>query len=127
MMMMLISSGFGMAHHGVVLVLLVEVVGLEGVVDQVRPFHVAGGVEALDAGQLLGLADALVGQVAGVLLLLDLEIAAGLLLLQLAQLHGDLVGLGVAAQVAEGRAGDDQRRPRLVDEDVVHLVDDGVS
>ena len=51
---------------------------LEGVVDQVRPFHVAGGVEALDAGQLLGLADALVGQMAGVFLLLDLEIHARL-------------------------------------------------
>ena len=65
-----------MAHDHVLLVLVVEVVGLEGVVDQVRPFHVAGGVEALDAGQLLGLADALVGQMAGVLLFLDLEIAA---------------------------------------------------
>ena len=42
----------------VVHVALVEVVRLERVVDQVRPLHVAGGVEALDAGQLLGLADA---------------------------------------------------------------------
>ena len=75
-MMMLISLVLGMAHHHVLLVLLVEVMGLEGVVDQVRPFHVAGGVEALDAGQLLGLADALVGQVAGVFLLLDLEVLA---------------------------------------------------
>ena len=49
--------------HDVVHVALVEVVGLERVVDQVRPLHVAGRVEALDAGQLLGLADALVGQV----------------------------------------------------------------
>ena len=60
--------------HDVVHVALVEVMGLERVVDQVRPFHVAGRVEALDAGQLLGLADAFVGQVAGVLLLLDLEV-----------------------------------------------------
>ena len=68
-------------HDHVVLVALVEVVRLQGVVDEVRPLHVAGGVEALDAGQLLGLADALVGQVAGVLLLLDLvERAAALLL-----------------------------------------------
>ncbi len=72
-----------MAHHHVLLVLVVEVVGLEGVVDQVRPLHVAGGVETLDAGPLLRHADALVGQVAGALLLLDLEVdALGALLLR---------------------------------------------
>ena len=50
------SRGSRIDH--VVPVVLVEVVRLERVVDQVRPLHVAGGVEALDAGQLLGLADA---------------------------------------------------------------------
>ena len=60
----------------VVAVALVEVVRLQRVVDQVRPLHVAGGVEALDAGELLRLADARVGQVAGPLLLLDLEVHA---------------------------------------------------
>ena len=35
----------------VVDVALVEMMGLQRIVDQVRPFHVAGGVEALDAGQ----------------------------------------------------------------------------
>ena len=49
--------------HDVVHVALVEVMGLERVVDQVRPLHVAGRVEALDAGQLLRLADAFVGEV----------------------------------------------------------------
>ncbi len=58
----------------VVHVALVEVMGLQGVVDEVRPLHVAGRVEALDAGQLLGRADALVGEVGRVLLLLDLEV-----------------------------------------------------
>jgi hypothetical protein len=58
----------------VVHVALVEVVRLEGVVDQVRPLHVAGGVEALDAGQLLGLAHAFVGQVTVCSFLLDLEV-----------------------------------------------------
>ena len=48
--------------------------GLQRVVDQVRPFHVAGRVEALHAGQLLRLAHAFVGQVDRVLLLLDLEV-----------------------------------------------------
>ncbi len=113
-------------HHRVLLVLLVEVMCAQGVVDQVRPFHVAGRVKALDAGQLLGLADALVGEVAGVLLLLDLEVPARLALLQVGQLDGDVVGLGVAAHVSERLAGDDERRAGLVDEDVVHFIDDRV-
>ena len=58
----------------VVHVALVEVMGLQAVVDQVRPLHVAGRVEALHARQLLGRADALVGEVGRVLLLLDLEV-----------------------------------------------------
>ena len=41
------------------------------------------------------------------------------------QLPGDAVGLGVAGHVVVRRAGDNQRRPRLVDQDVVHFVDDG--
>ncbi len=55
---------------------------LEGVVDQVRPFHVAGRVEALDAGQFLRLVNALVGQMAGVFLFLDLEVVTRRVLLQ---------------------------------------------
>ena len=74
----------------VVHVALVEVMRLERVVDQVRPFHVAGRVEALDAGQLFGLAHAFFGQMGRVLLLLDLEVHVAL------QLPRDLVGLGVA-------------------------------
>ena len=104
----------------VVHVALVEVVGLQGVVDQVRPLHVAGRVEALHARQLLGRADALVGEVGRVLLLLDLEVHV------LLQLPRDAVGLGVAGHVVVGRAGNDQRRAGLVDEDVVDLVDDRV-
>ena len=57
----------------VVHVALVEMMGLERVVDQVRPFHVAGGVEAFDAGQLFGGPHAFVGQVDGVFFLLHLE------------------------------------------------------
>ncbi len=53
------------------------------------------------------------------LLLVDLEVRV------LLQLPGDAVGLGVAGDVVVGRAGDDQRRAGLVDQDVVHLVDDG--
>ena len=72
----------------VVDVALVEVVGLERVVEQVRPFHVAGGVEAFDAGELFGVANAFIGQVAGVLFLLDFEVDVPL------ELADDLIGLG---------------------------------
>ncbi len=108
----------GLDH--VIAVAPVEVVGLERVVDQVGPLHVAGRVEALEPGDLLGLADAVVVQVAGPLFLLDLEVQVAL------QQPGDPVGLGVLAHVVEGRAGDDQRRARLVDQDAVDLVDDRV-
>jgi len=46
-------------HHDILLVALVQVVGLERLVDEVGPLHVAGGVKALDAGQLLGRVDAI--------------------------------------------------------------------
>ncbi len=86
-----------------------------------RPLHVAGRVEALEPGDLLRLADAVVGQVAGPLLLLDLEVEVTL------QRAGDPIGLGVLAYVVEGGARDDQRRPRLIDQDAVDLVNDGVE
>ena len=86
----------GLNH--VIAVAAVEVMGLERIVDQVGPFHVAGRVEALDAGDLLGLADAVVVQVAGAFLLLDLEMGVA------PQQPGDPVGLGVLAHVVEGRS-----------------------
>ena len=104
--------------HDVVDVALVEMVGLERVVDEVGPLHVARGVEALHAGEFLGSPHALLGEGHGVFLLLDLEVAVG------HQLPSDLIGLGVFRDVVVGGAGDDQRRAGLVDEDVVHLVDD---
>ncbi len=104
----------------VLAVATVEVVRLERVVDQVRPLHIAGRVEALDPGDPLGLADAVVVQVAGPLLLLDLEVDVGL------EQPRDPVGLGVLPHVVEGRARDDQGRPGLVDQDAVDLVDDRV-
>ena len=104
--------------HDVVYVALVEKVGLERVIDQVWPLHVAGGVKALHAGEFLRQSYALLGEGDGVLLLLDLKMLVGL------ELAGDLIGLGVLGDVVVGRAGDDQRRPRFIDEDVIHLVDD---
>ena len=58
----------------------------------------------------------------GPLLLVDLVVA--LAVLAAAQPGRDLGELDVPARVLLGRAGDDQRRPRLVDQDRVDLVDD---
>ena len=93
----LVDDHHFLAVDHVVDVALVEVMGLQGVVDQVGPLHVAGRVETLDARQLLGRPNALVGQVGRVLLLVDLEMRA------LLQLPGDLVGLGVAGHVVVRR------------------------
>ena len=60
----------------------------------------------------------------GLLLLVDLVVA--LAVLAAAQPGGDLGELGVPARALLGRAADDQRGPRLVDQDRVHLVDDRV-
>ena len=79
-----------------------------------------GSVKALEPGNLLGLAYAVIVQMAGALLFLDLEVQVAL------ELAGDPVGLGILGDVVEGRAGDDQRRTGLVDQDAVHLVDDRV-
>ncbi len=105
----------------VVHVALVEVVGLERVVDQVRPFHVAGRVEALDAGQLFRLAHAFVGQVGGVLFFLDLEVTS-----PSCSCRAMWSASAYLADVVVRRAGDDQRRAGFVDQDVVDFVDDRV-
>ncbi len=98
---------------------------------------VLGGVEVLDADELLGLVDARLGGGDGLVLLVVLEVVLGLggvagltERLQLRHgLHSDhLLGEPGEGAVSVGRllraAGDDQRRPGLVDEDVVDLVDD---
>ena len=78
-------------HHLIVLdhvvdVALVEVVGLEGVVDEMRPFHVARGVETLDTGEFFREPHALLGEADGMLFLLDFEVFVSL------ELPRDLVG-----------------------------------
>ena len=74
----LVDDDHLVAVDHVVDVAFVEVVGLQGVVDQVGPLHVPGRVKTLHAGQLLGRPHALVGQVGRVLLLVDLEVGAAL-------------------------------------------------
>ena len=106
--------------NDVVNVALIKVARFQGVVDQVRPVHVPDRVEALDAGQTFGAADAFVGQVRRVVFFVDLKVDV------FHQLRREAVGGDVLRQVVARRAGDDERRPRFVDENVVDFVDNGV-
>ena len=102
------------------------------VVDEVA---VLGAVEVVDAEEALGLRDARSVTDDGLVLLVELEVEVGDELLLRARVHalGRLAGLHLRREPRElhvevggllGRAGDDQRRARLVDQDVVDLVDD---
>ncbi len=82
-------------------------------------------VEVVDAEPVLDLLDARLQDADGLLLLVDLVVAFAVL--AAAQPGGDLGELGVPARALLGRAADDQRRARLVDQDRVHLVDDRVA
>ena len=112
-------------HHDVVLVLLVQLLGLDGVVQEGDQRRVDGVVEVVDAEPVLDLLDARLQDADGLLLLVDLVVAFAVL--AAAQPGGDLGELGIPARALLGRAADDQRRPRLVDQDGVHLVDDRVA
>ena len=137
---------------------------LQCVVDEVRPLHVSGGVEAFDSRQPLSLANSGIREMAGPLLLLDLEINAlrrwilridqawvggcergkiiafasadhhdpgtlefvPCLAFDLGELTGDLIRFGKPLGIGKRRAADNQRRSGFIDEDVVHLVDNGI-
>ena len=119
----------------VVDVALVERLGLQRLDEVVDHVAVLGAVEVVDAQELLGLGDARLGDGDGLVLLVELEVEVGDEVLlrprvhalgRLARLHllGEPRELQVEVGRLLGRAGDDQRRARLVDEDVVDLVDD---
>ena len=104
----------------VVLVLLVQLLGLEGdlhLVDEVL-LHLV--VEVLDAESGLDLVDARLQRHDDALVLLDLVVHVAL------ELADDLGELAVQDRRVGDAPGDDQRGPGLVDEDRVDLVDDGV-
>ena len=98
--------------------------------------HVLGGGQVLDLEVFLGLLDALGRQGAGLVLFVHDVIAIGLLIgLHLVfQLHhhalaqgaDKAVHLGVQAGGVLAPAGNDQRRAGLINEDGVHLIDDGI-
>ena len=123
--------------HRVVGVLVVELLGLEALDQVVDQRAVLRRVEVLDAEELLGLVDAGLGGGDGLVLLVVLEVVLGLggvarlaegLQLRHGLLADHLLGEAGEGAVGVGRllgaAGDDERRPRLVDQDVVDLVDD---
>jgi len=121
----------------VVNVTAVHGMGAQGLVDMVEHHHVARVVEIVDFKQLLHLEDPLLGEGGGLGLLVDGVVAGvllplagkgiGLDLLDFAflQLGDDPVDDVVLVRRILRRTGDDQRRPRLVDENGVDLVDNG--
>ena len=95
---------------------LVDVVHHRDVGNVVEP----GALEEVALGeQLFHLLGARLGEGDGALLLV-------LFVVVRAELRDQLVDPAVHVRRIVGRPRDDQRGPRLVDEDVVHLVDDGV-
>ena len=124
--------------HRVVDVALVQRLGLQGLDQVVDQRAVLGAIEVIDAHEALGLGDPALRDGDRLVLLVELVVVVGDELLL--RLGVEAVGLlardhlrrehrEAAVEVGGGlgRAGDDQRRAGLVDEDVVDLVDDGVG
>ena len=127
--------------HHVVHVALHQRVGAQRGVDVVQQLVVGDVGEVLHAEPALRLAHARLGQVAGLLFLVDDVILAhrrqllvgervflpAVLLRLFAPLQGADEAIRLFIQVGGfiARAGDNQRGARLVDEDGVHLVHDG--
>ena len=107
-------------HDDVVLVALEQGVRLDGVVEERDERGVRRLVEVVDAEVVLDLLDAGLEHADGALLLVDLEVLAGNEAVREPRELGE-----PAVGLARGRARDDERRARLVDEDRVDLVDDG--
>lgn len=120
--------------HDVVHVALVDGMGAQGGVEVMDHAQVLRRVQTIvlvvlqDAGlaqQVLGVGLAGLGQVHLLGLLIDPVVALAFLALLLDQRRHDAVDAHVKLRRIVGRAGDDQRRARLVDQDRVDLVDDG--
>ena len=121
--------------HRVVDVALVQRLGSQRLIEVVDHVAVLGAIEVVDAEEALGLGDALLGDRDRLVLLVELVVEVGDELLLGARVHalGRLAGCQFGREAREldvqvgrlfGRTGDDQRRSRLVDQDVVDLVDD---
>ena len=132
----LVDDDYLAVLHHVVHILLEEGVGLQGLADVVKHVHLGRVVEVFHVEQPLAMGNPLLGQGDGTGLFVHDVVARrlGLDLGQLAfddggralELGNDPIDLVVPIGRAFGGAGDDERRPRLVDEDRVDLVHDGV-
>ena len=121
--------------HGVVNVALVKTLRLKRLNQVVDERPVLGPVEVVNVHELLCLTDAALGDCDGLVLLIELVVEVGDEIFLRARIHplrrltGDhlrreLCELAVGVGGGLGRAGDDQRRTRLVDQNVVDLIDD---
>ncbi len=108
-------------EHDVLDVALVQRLGLERLHEVVDELAVLGGVQVLDLERALDLVHALLARRDRLALLVDLVVVGH------AQAAGDLRERVVRVRRLLGRARDDQRRARLVDQDRVDLVDDRVG
>ncbi|MCU0293902.1 MAG: hypothetical protein MUF10_18275 [Thermoanaerobaculaceae bacterium] len=113
---------------------LVQGVGAQRLLDGVQALDLGRVVEVGDREEPLRLGDALLGERRGAGLLVDDVVAGRRLvavlvadLLALDELGDDAIDLVVEPGRELRGARDDERRPRLVDQDRVHLVDDGVG
>jgi hypothetical protein len=107
--------------HHVLDVALVQRLGLERLLQVVHELAVLGGVQVVDVERALDLVHTLLARSDRLALLVDLVVVGD------AQGTGDLRERVVGVGRLLGRTRDDQRRPRLVDQDRVDLVDDRVG
>ena len=113
---------------------LVQHVGTQRLLHVVVPLDILGVVEIADVEQFLEPQHALFGERRGLVLFVDGVVAGGVLLAGLlalddfaaGELGDDAVDLVVLIGGFLARAGNDERGARFVDQDGVHLIDDGV-
>ena len=119
--------------HDVLLVLLEQRQRAQGGIEVMHQGDVRGVVQAapflqqavLDQ-QLLGMLVAGFGQMNLVALFIDPVITLAVFLGGAGQLGHDILHAQVEVGMVLGLTGNDQRRARLVDQDRIHLVDNGV-
>ena len=127
------DDDFVVFHH-VVFVALEEHVGLESLLHMVVDLHVGGLVKIAHAEQPLDLERSFFGERHAAMPFVHGVIAGGPLLARLLALDhlaadqagNQAVDLVVLVGGFFAGAGNNQRRPRFVDQDRVHFVDDGV-
>ena len=93
--------------------------GLERIVDQMRPIHVAGRIETFHAGQSFRGPHPFIGEYHGVLFFLDFEVRV------FRQLPSQFVGLAIFGDIVVRRTRNNERRAGFVDQNIVDLVDNG--